>query len=157
MSRPGNSEWSGSTSDSLQLMRISSTGQVLLTATDLSEHLSCRYLTQLKLAEAFGEIERPQLHDHRRKLMWERGLEHEQAYLSQLRSAGHEVAAVEDDAPLAEQVKRTLELMCSGVEVVVQGALTDGLWIGRPDVLRRVPGESALGDSRYEAVETKLV
>ena len=136
-------------------MRISSTRQVLLTATDLSEHLSCKYLTHLNLAEALGEIERPQFHDPRREVMWQRGLEHEQAYLADLSSRGHELAKV-DDAPTAEQVDRTLELMRSGVEVIVQGALKDGPWIGRPDVLRRVTGTSALGDWHYEAVETKL-
>ncbi|MGH7269000.1 MAG: hypothetical protein ACREJ3_01100, partial [Polyangiaceae bacterium] len=37
-----------------------------------------------------------------------------------------------------------------------EGQLEHGVWAGWADVLLRVPGTSALGDWRYEPVETKL-
>ena len=35
--------------------------------------------------------------------------------------------------------------MRSGLDVIAQGTLQQGRWAGRPDVLRRVEGKSALG------------
>ncbi len=46
--------------------------------------------------------------------------------------------------------------MRCGVDVIVQGALADGQWYGRPDVMRRVETPSALGAWSYEIADTKL-
>ena len=43
-----------------------------------------------------------------------------------------------------------------GAEIICQGALAEGLWFGRPDILRRVDRESHLGAWSYEVVDTKL-
>jgi len=46
----------------------------------------------------------------------------------------------------------TLALMDRGTEVIAQGALSDGEWFGRPDVLRRVEkrASSGLGRTKWQ-------
>src|SRR5580704_9549227 len=43
-----------------------------------------------------------------------------------------------------------------GAAVIAQGALRDGQWFGRPDVLRRVAKRSARWPWSYEVADTKL-
>src|SRR5436190_7167532 len=43
-----------------------------------------------------------------------------------------------------------------GAEVIAQGALSDGEWFGRPDVLRRVATKSERWAWSYEVADTKL-
>src|SRR5439155_989734 len=50
----------------------------------------------------------------------------------------------------------TLAAMREGADVIVQATLLDGRWLGRADVLRRVPLPSRLGDWSYEVWDTKL-
>ncbi|MGH9345868.1 MAG: TM0106 family RecB-like putative nuclease [Vicinamibacterales bacterium] len=50
----------------------------------------------------------------------------------------------------------TLDAMRTGVEVIAQGALGDGHWYGRPDILLRVDSPSTLGTWSYEVADTKL-
>ncbi len=126
-----------------------------LSATDLSNHLHCHHLTQLNLAVARGERERPEGYDPRAEVLRERGFEHEARYLEELGAAGLKVVEAHG-ADDAARIERTIELMRAGVEVIAQGALADGVWFGRPDVLLRVAGESELGAWRYEVVDTKL-
>lgn len=51
---------------------------------------------------------------------------------------------------------RTLEAMRTGADVIYQGWLFDGTWLGRPDFLKRVERPSDLGDWSYEVVDAKL-
>ncbi len=46
--------------------------------------------------------------------------------------------------------------MRAGADAIVQASLGRGQWIGRADVLLRVPEPSDLGDWSYEVVDTKL-
>jgi len=46
--------------------------------------------------------------------------------------------------------------MPAGADAIVQGALEDGNWYGRPDVLLRIDAASALGAWAYEVADTKL-
>jgi uncharacterized protein len=55
-----------------------------------------------------------------------------------------------------ETVTRTVEAMLRGVDVILQPALRNGGWFGRPDVLRRNGMLSALGAWSYEVMDTKL-
>ncbi len=51
--------------------------------------------------------------------------------------------------------EETLKLMKEGVALIYQGTLTDGDWTGRPDLLERHDGESALGSWHYVPVDVK--
>lgn len=127
-----------------------------LSATDLSNFLNCRYRTALDVREALGEIRRPHWHDPLLDGLIKRGLEHERQYVETLRGAGKDVVSLAATRDPEEAVARTIEALRRGIDVVVQGALGAGCWYGRPDLLLRVDGESALGPWRYEVADTKL-
>ena len=62
-----------------------------LSASDLVGHLNCRYLTDLDLAVANGQLEKPKHRDPFLKLLQERGAIHEKAFLDHLKSEGYQV------------------------------------------------------------------
>ena len=68
-------------------MRITDSAFVL-SATDLSNFLSCRHRTALEMAEAHGKRRRPKWDDPLLELLFKRGLEHERAYVESLHAAG---------------------------------------------------------------------
>lgn len=127
---------------------------LVLSATDLSNFLGCRHRTAIEMLEARGQRRRPYHDDPLLELLFQRGIDHEQSYVASLREAGRQIVDLSGDA--SEATRRTLEAMRSGAEVIVQGAFSEALWFGRPDVLRRVDTESSLGAWSYEVVDTKL-
>jgi len=126
-----------------------------LSASDLSRFLGCHYCTALDLQVARGLRSAPHWVDQALELLKERGLEHEKNYVEKLQAQGREVVDLRDYMD-EERVVRTLEAMRAGVGVIVQAALRDGRWFGKPDVLFRVNTPSNLGPYSYEAVDTKL-
>ena len=50
-----------------------------LSPSDVTAFLACEHLTTLSLAHARGEIERPEVEDEQRDLIFRKGLEHERA------------------------------------------------------------------------------
>jgi uncharacterized protein len=132
--------------------------QIRLSASDLSNHLACRHLTTLELQVARGERTAPDWADPDLKVIQELGLRHEKAYLAHLAAQGLTVKNLghidykEEERLLAE----TQALMERGAEVIAQGALSDGEWFGRPDVLRRVEKPSKRWAWSYEVADTKL-
>lgn len=129
---------------------------IQLSATDLVGHLNCRHLTQLDLAVIAGELSKPKLWDPLLEVLAERGAQHERGYLDYLKVAGFPVAAVDgvgiDDSAVLETVK----FMKAGAPIIAQGALRNGHWGGRADILRRVETPSQLGAWSYEPVDAKL-
>src|SRR5215470_2240918 len=96
-------------------------GQLRLTATDVSNHLACRHLTQLELSVARGERDAPEWAAPDLKVIQELGKRHEAKYLKHLEEEkGLKVVRLPehggDDALVAE----TLRLMEEGVEVIAQ-------------------------------------
>jgi len=131
-------------------------GGLILSATDLSNFLGCRHRTALEMAVAYGTAERPRWHDPLLEILFQRGIEHERAYVESLRAEGRVVVDLAGADDLDAATARTLETMRSGVEVIVQAAMREGRWYGRPDVLRRVERPSNLGAWSYEVADTKL-
>ncbi|HZJ13224.1 MAG TPA: TM0106 family RecB-like putative nuclease, partial [Methyloceanibacter sp.] len=130
-------------------------GVIYFSAADLVGHLSCRHLTRLDAAVARGELEAPKVFDPLLEVLWERGAAHEKAYVEHLENNGLDVTRVDGsdgDLPVDE----TLRAMHDGRQIIVQGALGDGRWSGRTDILKRLDGASALGDWSYEVLDTKL-
>jgi len=126
-----------------------------LSASDLSRFLACRHLTALDLAVARGMRKAPTWVDPAMVLMQERGLEHERRYTDALRTQGLTIVDLAEHSGDAA-VDRSLNAMRAGTKVILQAALRDDRWFGRPDVLRRVDTPSALGAWSYEVVDTKL-
>ena len=131
-------------------------GKIHLSATDLVNHLACGHLTMLERDVASGMRTAPNDWDPTLELMYERGLAHEQGYIRHLQDLGHEVTSIEGVGLDSATVAATIEAMRSGREVIVQGALSDGRWGGRTDVLKRVEVASGLGGWSYEVIDTKL-
>jgi predicted RecB family nuclease len=126
-----------------------------LSASDLSNFLGCRHRTALDLAVATGLRPAPDWLDPALAVLQQRGLEHERRFVDALRGEGFSVV---DLAGLAadEAVKRALDAMQAGSDVIVQPALRTGRWFGRADVFRRVEGRSVFGSWSYEVYDTKL-
>ncbi|MFN2397256.1 MAG: TM0106 family RecB-like putative nuclease, partial [Gemmatimonadaceae bacterium] len=127
-----------------------------LSATDLSNFLGCRHRTALEMAEAHGKHKRPHFDDPLLELLFKRGTEHEKKYVASLEKNGHRIVNLEGEKDPDRAVDQTLAAMRAGADVIVQGALKDGWWFGRPDVMQRVDKPSALGAWSYEISDTKL-
>ncbi|WP_066559781.1 TM0106 family RecB-like putative nuclease [Croceicoccus bisphenolivorans] len=131
-------------------------GTPRLSATDLVGYLNCRHLTQLEHSAARGELSRPKFFDPALEALWERGKQHELAYVEHLRALGLSSVVIDGVDVTEEAVAQTIAAMRAGVDVIVQGALRGGSWAGRADILQRVDTPSDLGDWSYEAADTKL-
>ena len=129
---------------------------LILSATDLNQFLCCRHGTALEMATALGEMERPWREDPLLEILFERGREHERAYVQSLRAPGKSIVDLSELRDPDAATARTLEAMRSGVDVVYQAALQHGQWFGRPDVLLKVAAASSLGQWSYEVADAKL-
>ena len=134
---------------------------IRLSATDIANHLACRHLTQLDRAVAEGRLNAPAWRDPNLRILQERGLAHEKAYIGHLRARGVDVVELRDDGvPAADgggsARDRTLAAMRAGAGAIVQAELGECRWGGRADVLLRVDTPSHLGGWSYEVVDTKL-
>lgn len=90
-------------------------------------------------------------------MIQELGKQHEAAYLEYLaKQQGIVVANLANIKNETTLVEETLKLMSQGAQVIAQGALTDGKWFGRPDVLTRVAKSSPNWPWSYEVADTKL-
>jgi predicted RecB family nuclease len=132
------------------------TSVLLLSATDLSNFLGCRYRTALEMNVAADILAKPYHSDPLMQILVARGLAHEKGYVEELRGTNLNVvdlAAVKETSELGEA---TLEAMRDGADIIVQGVLLSSQWIGKPDLLLRIPGRSAFGSWCYEVADTKL-
>ncbi len=136
------------------VMRLSGTA-VELSASDLSQSLACRHLTALNLAVALGRRSPPSWRDPALGVLQQRGLDHERGYVDGLRAQKLTIIDLSDNEA-DDAIANSIDAMRSGVDVVVQAALRNGRWFGKPDVLRRVERQSALGVWSYEVIDTKL-
>src|SRR5688500_2097519 len=129
-----------------------------LSATDLSNLLGCRHRAGPDLAVAHGGRRKPYVAaDPLLELLWARGREHEASYVESLKISGHSITDLREfEEDRDTHVIKTLEVMRAGADIIVQGALRDGRWFGKPDVLRRISTPSVFGSWSYEVIDTKL-
>jgi uncharacterized protein len=132
--------------------------QIRLSATDLSNHLACRHLTNLDLQVARGERSAPDYAAPDLKVIQELGLRHEKRYLAHLAAQGLAMENLSHIPHKEEErlLEETVALMERGAQVIAQGALGDKKWFGRPDALRRVETPSKRWAWSYEVEDTKL-
>jgi len=112
-----------------------------ISASDLSNFLSCRHRTGLDLAVARGLLAAPSWIDPMVEVLQQRGLEHEASYADSLREQGLEVVDLAGRSG-GDLLLESIDAMRSGADVILQPALRVGKWFGRPDILRRVIGLS---------------
>lgn len=122
-----------------------------LAATDLSNHLSCRHLTQLNRQVAREKLSRPDWYDPMMDILRDRGMVHEKAYVDFLRAQGMQVIDMK-----GKDRESIVEAMQLGVDVLVQAGLEDGPWNGIADILIKMEGLSQYGPWSYEVQDTKL-
>lgn len=132
-------------------------GGLRLSPSDVANHLACRHLTSLDRGVAEGAWPRPRPRPEA-KILAQRGLEHERAYLDHLARSGRTLLQFPEDEGSATPAgrERTLAAMREGADVVVQATLAEGRWLGIADVLLRVEKPSRFGAWSYEALDTKL-
>jgi predicted RecB family nuclease len=128
----------------------------VLSATDLSNFLSCRHRTALEMEAAAGLRQKPTFDDPLLELLFKRGADHEKEYVDTLRAQGRMVVDLTDHVRRDAHLAATLDAMREGVDVIVQGALSYAQWFGKPDLLLRTATPSTLGDWSYEIADTKL-
>jgi predicted RecB family nuclease len=126
-----------------------------LSASDLSYFLACRHRTALDLAVAQGIRKPPTWVDSALALLQQRGLDHERLYVEQLLESGLKAFDITPHGG-ERAVSKSLDAMRSGSDLIIQPALRDGRWFGRPDLLRRVERASRFGAWSYEVWDTKL-
>src|ERR1700680_3399792 len=136
-------------------MKIQPAG-LRLSATDLSNHLSCGHLTVLDLGVARGELAAPPWRAPHLAIIQELGLRHEAAYLRLLQAQCACVADLRHINDDAQAVAETLTCMQRGVDIIAQGSLAAGNWFGRPDILAKVSSPSCFGNWSYEVYDCKL-
>lgn len=127
-------------------------GEIRFSASDLVGQLACRHLTALNLEVAKKERAAPKAWDPELKLLRERGLAHEHKYIRHLPEMGRQVTTIEGVGIDANTVAATVAAMRAGRDIIVQGALAEDNWGGRPDILCRVDAASSLGNWSYEVM-----
>ena len=125
-------------------------------ATDIANFLACRHISTLNREQSEGRLTKIVYSDPGAELLRKLGLEHEQAYLTKLKSLGLRIAEISTDTPWSQAAEETRAVMAEGVDVIYQATFLQEPWGGRADFLCRVEAPSDLGDWSYEAVETKL-
>jgi uncharacterized protein len=133
-------------------------GALRFSPSDLGNFVACEHLTQLEVAAALGEIEKPHWSTAYGELLARKGDEHEAAFLASLRAEGHEVTEVHlgEERNFEADAARTAEAMRSGAAYIYQAVLTLDGWRGIADFLERVERPSDLGSYSYEVLDTKL-
>lgn len=150
---------------------MKSVDELTLSATWLASYLACPHLASQTLAAKLGAGPKaPKYDDPTAEVLRAKGEAHERRVLFRYRERGLKIASVtsppdpEAGGPdigspehYAAAAAATRDAMLSGVDVVFQGTLFDGHWVGRPDFLRRVDRPSpAFGEYSYEVVDAKL-
>lgn len=130
--------------------------KILYSATDLVGFLACEHLTSLDLIDLESPLPRAP-EDEQVALIQQKGHAHERKYVEQLRTQTQRFVDIsERRGDVWDRIGFTLEAMRAGADIIYQGALASGNFIGYPDFLRRVERPSGFGTHSYEVVDTKL-
>lgn len=125
-----------------------------VTATDIFKFMACPHwpyydwhatLADRKLEREATEAERQRQED---------GVAHEKRVVEEI-FGGQPVTDARLTGDVAEDCVQTFKWMREGVERIYQGAIVDGRWAGRPDILEKRAGESVFGDWHYVALDVK--
>ncbi|MEO8217019.1 MAG: TM0106 family RecB-like putative nuclease [Acidobacteriota bacterium] len=127
--------------------------------TDLATFLRCEHAVTVSRQVELGLLKRVPIRasNPHTDLLARHGREHEAQYVQSLRDEGTDIVEIpRANTSTSEAREMTIAAMKDGAEVIVQGLLTDGTWLGYADILERVAKPSRLGDWSYEAADTKL-
>ena len=130
---------------------------LIVSATDLADHLRCDHLTTSEVASATGHMSRPERVDIRSAELALQGLRHETRYVELLKEAGNKITIIDGDAAdnrhASRRALQTRQAMQRGEDFIYQATFLQPsptglfankpiLWVGHADMIRRVPGTS---------------
>ncbi len=119
-----------------------------ITGTHVYSYVKCRHLAALDLHVPRAERRAPTEWE---EFAAQRGRDFETRYVATLPA----VAPAYPERDFDAGARATLALLQGGEALVHQAVLQAGDRLGLPDLLRRVPGASALGDFHYEVLDVK--
>ncbi|WP_281227913.1 TM0106 family RecB-like putative nuclease [Flavobacterium aquiphilum] len=131
-----------------------SNNQIIFSASDLSNHIHCKHLTNLNFDVVQGLKEKPYSNNRVLDVLRERGIDFENSFLNELEAEGYTITKIQQDEPEARQ--KTIDAMVKGVDYIYQARLSNEKWQGWADFLVKVKQPSKLGDWSYEVIDTKL-
>lgn len=131
-----------------------SNNQIIFSASDLSNHIHCKHLTNLNYDVVQGLKEKPVSNNRVLDVLRERGIDFENSFLNELEAEGYTITKIQQDEPEARQ--KTIDAMVKGVDYIYQARLSNEKWQGWADFLVKVKQPSNLGDWSYEVIDTKL-
>src|SRR2546426_9073341 len=108
-------------------------GRLILSPSDLNDHLECPHLTTLAVEVSRGERKRPFVADEHAELLRRKGELHERAYLDRLRAEGRQIVEITLGEPwdFDAAARQTAEAMRAGAEMISQATFVDGRWRGQ--------------------------
>ena len=130
-------------------------GQILYSPSDLVTFLGCRHASFLD-AKTPNEDAGPAEDDSLSQLLQKRRLEHEAAYLQQMKDEGKAVDEIPEGHNLQDRAALTLESLKSSVDAVYRAVIFDAPWRVEADFLVKCDKPSGLGHFSYEALDAKL-
>src|SRR6478752_2937786 len=127
---------------------------IVLSASDLSTHMSCKHATFLNLQLARKIIPSPPVYDNPSLVaLQQRGEEFEKDYIDQLKESGKTVVEI-GRGDTKEAVAQTLEAMKRGVDIIYQARLEHKCWNGWADFLiKKTDKTSKFGNWYYEVMD----
>src|SRR3954454_15684235 len=126
-----------------------------LSPTALNRFLGCEHRTYLDLLERRGELD-AERRPPKLQLLFERGERFEAGVVRDMEGNGRDVVSCEAGTN-AERAAKTIAAMREARELIHQGCLGRGGWVGYPDFLVRVDDlPSDLGDWSYEVHDAKM-
>lgn len=131
-------------------------GSIIFSPSDLSNHISCKHITNLNKKALLKEIDKPGNYQNRvLDMLREKGEAFERDYLHKLELEGKTIVKISKENPNAEQ--DTIVAMQEGKDIIYQARLVEGNeWSGWADFVIKVEKPSDLGDWSYEVLDTKL-
>lgn len=129
-------------------------GKRIYSPSDLITFMESEYVSWMdRLYLENPDVVQPDPDSVEDEILRAKGDEHERAFLEELIGTGHDVVNLRRSAG---QMADTLQAIREGREVIYQGTLASGEFVGIADFLVRVDGDSALGNYHYEVWDTKL-
>lgn len=128
--------------------------RLILSPSDLTRFLDSTFVTWMdRFHLEFPGVVEPDAEDETNKILQQKGIHHERVFLQKLLSENRDVYDVSSEP---DKFTATIEAMKEGREVIYQGALRDGQFLGYADFLVKTAGDSQLGNYHYEPWDTKL-
>jgi len=146
---------------------------VVLSPTDLANHLACKHLSWLNYRAMLGGPRPSKEEDELSEILRQYGTEHEATYFealkTHLQTINRTIVNLDSDrdqsapytvAALEERAKLTAEKLADGPDAVYQPTFfsqENGIgWVGRADFLVATDTPSQLGNYSFEPEDTKL-